>query len=42
MDILLSMIAFFALVASWFVLPSAAPASVTAKATPAEILVPAA
>ena len=43
MDILFSMIAFFALVASWFVLPSAPPASVTAKKAPSsEVLAPAA
>ena len=33
MDILISMIAFFALVASWFVLPATAPALATATST---------
>jgi hypothetical protein len=44
MDILLSMIAFFALVASWFVLPATAPALGTVKSTTsaAETLAPAA
>ena len=41
MDILFSMIAFFALVASWFVLPSA-PKTLTTSAAPAEVLAPAA
>ena len=41
MDILFSMIAFFVLVASWFVLPSA-PKSVTATAASTETLAPAA
>ena len=43
MDILISMIAFFALVASWFVLPASAPAGATAKpTTTSEALAPAA
>ena len=45
MEILISMIAFFALVASWFVLPATAPAIGAAKpatATSGETLAPAA
>ena len=43
MDIVVAMIAFFALVASWFVLPSAPPALAKATAqAPSEALAPAA
>ena len=42
MEIMLSMIAFFALVASWFVLPSAPPTRAVATKAPAEVLAPAA
>ena len=44
MDIVFALIAFFALVASWFVLPSAPRALVTEKQQPApvETLAPAA
>jgi hypothetical protein len=42
MDIVFSMIAFFALVASWFVLPSAPPARAIPKPVPSEALAPAA
>jgi hypothetical protein len=41
MDTVISMIAFFALVATWFVLPSSPPAPAVSHA-PAEVLAPAA